>query len=99
MSKVYDSLQDFQCALSVDKHFIIEPINLINCGHSVCKTCLPKGNITEIKCKKCGFITYHDLNNVPVSKDLQKALKLFLSNIFAALEQDTTIKLNKLKSI
>ena len=30
-----ESLDEFKCALSDDyKHFLIEPIVLINCGHS-----------------------------------------------------------------
>jgi hypothetical protein len=94
-----ESLQDFQCALSDDQHYIIEPIPLVNCGHSVCKNCLPKGKVTEVKCKMCGVTTYHDdLNNVPVSRGLKQALKLYIGNIFAVLEKETEIKLDKLKS-
>jgi hypothetical protein len=94
-----DSLQDFQCALADDKHFIIEPIPLINCGHSFCKNCLPKEKVISIKCKVCGLITEQDLNNVAVSKGFKQALKLCLGNIFSVLEKETSHKLDKLKSI
>jgi hypothetical protein len=92
-----ESLQDFQCAFSNDKHFIIEPIVLSNCGHTVCKSCLSKGTITAIKCNVCGEISQH-INNTKESTSLRNALKFFLGNMFTILEKQTTIQLDKLKS-
>ena len=94
-----ETLTEFQCALSDDKHFIIEPITLANCGHSVCKSCLPNGKLSSIKCAKCGIITNQDLSKIQVSKALKQTLKYFLGDMLAVIERETSAKLNSLKSI
>ncbi len=51
-------LDEFRCALSDDNHFLINPIQLSKCGHSVCKDCLPKSSGYGLK--------YHvSISNLP----------------------------------
>ena len=93
-------LNEFICALSDDKHFLINPIPLSKCGHSVCKNCLPnETNVQSIECKKCGIITEDIFSEITVSKDFKQALKFCLGNIFEFIEKQTSSKLNELKSI
>jgi hypothetical protein len=93
-------LEKFRCALSDDNHFLINPITLSKCGHSVCKDCLPSDTkIQSIECKKCGAITEDVFSEIPVSKGFKQALKLCLGNIFELIESETSSKLNELKSI
>jgi hypothetical protein len=93
-------LDEFRCALSDDNHFLINPIPLSKCGHSVCKNCLPNDTkVQSIKCKICGIITEDVFSEISVSKGLKQALKLCLGNIFELIESETSSKLNELKSI
>ena len=94
-----DSLQEFKCALSVRRHYLIDPITLTNCGHSVCKKCLLNLNENFIECKTCGIETELDLCKIQVSKATQQALKFCFGNIFEILERDMSVKLNELKCI
>ena len=54
---------ELECAISDDKHFFKEPITLTNCGHSICRECLPKNQQGKIECKICGTVTERDLSN------------------------------------
>ena len=93
-------LDEFRCALSDDNHFLINPITLSKCGHSVCKDCLPNDSkVQSIKCKKCGVITEDVFSKISVPKGFKEALKLCLGNIFELIEKQTSSKLNELKSI
>ena len=94
-----DDLEELQCAYSDFKHFLIDPITLSNCGHSVCKNCLPNDKTCSIKCKICNIVTEQDFSKIQTSKALKQALKLCLSNIFEVIENETTLKLDELKSI
>ena len=92
-------LEEFRCALSEDNHFLINPIPLSKCGHSVCKNCLPNDSKVQlIECKKCGMITEDIFSEIPVSKSFKQALKLCVGNIFELIEKQTSSKLNELKS-
>ena len=94
-----ETLQDFVCSFSdSETHYLIDPILLTNCGHSICKNCLPNETINSIKCKKCGTKTEQDFSKIQVSKALQEALKFFLENIFEIIERKTISKLNEFKS-
>ena len=63
-----DSLDEFKCALSDDcLHFLIDPIVLINCGHSACKSCILNENSRKVTCKVCGIQTAIDLKTAKVS--------------------------------
>ena len=96
----YQILEELRCSLSDDRHFMIDPIPLSKCGHSVCKNCLPNDTkVHSIECKKCGVITKDVFSEIPVSKGFKEALKLCLGNIFELIESETSSKLNELKSI
>jgi hypothetical protein len=95
-----ETLDEFRCSLSDDNHFLINPITLSKCGHSVCKNCLPNDTkVQSIRCKKCGMRTEDVFREIPVSNGLKQALKLCLGNIFELIESETKSKLNELKSI
>ena len=93
-----DSLQEFKCALSTKPHYLVQPITLNNCGHSVCKSCLPNSKIT-VKCITCCVETEIDLSKIKVSKATQQALQFCFEYIFDILERDMSAKLNELKGI
>ena len=93
-------LEEFRCALSDDNHFLINPIPLSKCGHSVCKNCLPnETEVQSIECKKCGIITEDIFSEIQVPKGFKQALKICLGNIFEFIEKQASSKLNELKSI
>ena len=92
-----EPLKELKCAFSIDKHFLVDPIILSNCGHAICKSCLPDDKIDSIKCKICGVVTQQDFSQIPISKPLKQALQLCLGNIFELIERETTEKLNFLK--
>ena len=91
------SFVEFECALSIDKHFIKEPITLSCCGHSVCRNCLPKTD-SIIKCNLCGLITNRDLNNDKESISIKIALKRNLNSLLSILEKQANIQLENFKS-
>ena len=93
-----DVLADFKCALSIVKHFLIDPIPLTNCGHCICKNCLPNDKVNSIKCKICNTVTEQDFSKIQVSKPLKQALKLYYGDIFNIVENEFSAKLNELKS-
>jgi hypothetical protein len=93
-------LEEFRCSLSDDNHFLINPIPLSKCGHSVCKDCLPNDTkVQSIKCKICLMITEDDFSNIQVPKGFKQALRLCLGNLFELIEKQTSSKLNELKSM
>jgi glutathionylspermidine synthase len=94
-----ETLEELKCALSGEEHFVIEPITLTNCGHSICYKCIPKDNVNKIECKLCGLVTEQDFSKVQISKASQKLLKMCLEDIFKILEADTSLKLNEIKGI
>ena len=75
-------LEELKCALSDEEHFVIAPITLPYCGHSICKTCMLKSDLKEIKCKLCGLVSVQDFRKFEVSKGTQKLLKMCLEDIF-----------------
>ena len=82
--------EQLTCAFSNDKHTLNNPITLINCEHSVCKSCFPKTIInSNIKCTICKKET-------PI-KDFNTHLKSI--KIFEYIERDTVSKLVEWKSI
>jgi hypothetical protein len=36
-----EALENIECALSEEMHFLIGPITLNTCGHAICAKCLP----------------------------------------------------------
>lgn len=93
-----ENLDEFKCALSEDKHFIIEPILLIKCGHSACKACLPNDNTNIIKCKTCDVVSEFDSKASKVSIALRRTMKYVYEDIYKILETDMNSKLNYLKN-
>ena len=79
-------LEGLKCASSDQKHFVIEPISLINCGHSVCKKCISKNDLKEIKCKTCGLVSEQDLNKSQDSKGIHNLLKMCTQDRFKISE-------------
>ena len=94
-----ETLEELKCAISDEEHFFIEPIPLANCGHSICRTCIPNDDLIEIKCKICGLVSKHDFNKFQASKSSQKLLRIYLEDIFKILEAETSLKLNDLKGM
>jgi hypothetical protein len=95
-----ENLDEFKCALSDDNHFLINPITLSKCGHSVCKNCLLNDSkVQSIICKTCGMKTEDLFSEIPGPEGFKEALKLCLGNIFDLIESETKSKLNELKSI
>ena len=70
-----ETLEELKCACSDQEHFVIEPIPLIKCGHSICKKCI-QDNVKEIKCKLCGLVSKQDFTETVASKGTQKLLKM-----------------------
>jgi myo-inositol-1-phosphate synthase len=93
-----ENLDEFKCALSEDKHFIVESILLIKCGHSACKVCLPNDNTNIIKCKTCDVVSEFDFKSSKVSIALRRTMKYVYEDIYKILETDMNSKLNYLKS-
>ena len=92
-----DILGELKCGSSNEKHFLIEPISL-NCGHSICKKCIPKDNIKELKCHICGCVSKQDFSKFQVSKGIQNLLKLCLEDVFKSLETYASLLLQEIKS-
>ena len=87
----------FQCVLSQQRHFLIDPIKLVNCDHSVCKSCLQDGKITKIKCVVCEVISEIDYSKIQISEGLKQELQSSLGSIFKIVEKDTSSKVNEIK--
>jgi hypothetical protein len=92
-----ETTEELQCGSDNEKHFLIEPIPLTNCGHSICKKCIPKDSVKKIKCTICGLISSQDFAQFKVSKSTQKLLKMCLEDVFKILENETSLKLNEIK--
>jgi hypothetical protein len=86
-----ETLNELQCASSHEKHFIVEPITLAKCGHSICKSCIPK-YVKEIKCCICGLISEQNFDEFKVSKTSQKLLHLCIEDVFKILKVDANSK-------
>ena len=94
-----ETMQECQCALSThDKHFLIDPICLTNCGHSVCKSCLQDGKISSIKCFMCGMFSELNYSKVQVARGFKQSLKFCLDQIFEIIEKEFSSKFEKFKS-
>jgi hypothetical protein len=92
-----ESLSELFCAISLsDQHFLKDPITLINCGHSICKDCLPN---PPIKCGKCDKVTDRDLRNDKVSIIAKQMIKMNLSRMYKEIEKLTSENIDNVKSM
>lgn len=89
--------EEFECALSLDKHFLETPIAL-PCGHSVCRNCIPKGPNQKIVCKVCGVKTDRNILNDKESIGLRKAIQRNIGNLIEIIEKQMNNSLSLLKS-
>jgi hypothetical protein len=97
MMKISDGkLQEFECALSQDRHFIEQPIAL-TCGHCICKKCVPKELILPLKCNICTKITHRDIRNDEESVLSKKAFQLSINDLFLQIEKSFTQSMTHLK--
>ena len=93
--------EELECALSFNKHFVNEPILLSNCGHCVCKRCLPHPKDTDesIKCKICSEVTdiklICDKECVPVKKNLLRNV----GNLLEIIDEKMKKTINHILSI
>jgi hypothetical protein len=94
-----EALETIECALSEEKHFLIEPITLNKCGHSICAKCLPSKSVEKITCGICGIINEQDFANSSVSKPTQLFIKSCMGEIFKILKAENSCKLSELKGI
>ena len=42
-----ETVAELKCATS--DHFVVDPLSLSNCDHSICKKCAPQGSIKKNK--------------------------------------------------
>ena len=78
-------LEELTCASSDERHFVIKPLNLNNCCHSICKSCISSEEIKEIKCKLCGLVSKLDFTKFQASNTLQKLLQTCIGDVFNKL--------------
>ena len=93
-----DKLKEFECATSVDKHFLERPVAL-SCGHNVCKNCIPKVNFTHIKCNICDKLTTKDIRNDEESVLSKKAFQLSIDELYSQLYKSFNLSMKHLNGI
>lgn len=84
------SYQQFECALSHDRHFVKDPVILVTCGHFVCNGCF-KFNKKPIVCKICNCES-NDINDEV--KEAKRSFTENLSNFYEILEKQSLLSLN-----
>jgi hypothetical protein len=94
-------LEKLQCSISNEQHhFVIDPIELSGCKHSICRKCLPNDkNKCLIICKKCGSLNEQDFVNTPESIDVKNLFTQHIPDIFHALEVKMSIMMNNIQGI
>ena len=94
-----ETFEELQCGSTDETHFLIDPIPLTKCGHAICKKCIPKDDIKEIKCSICGLVSEQGFTQFEVSKATLKLLKIFLEDLLKILGTETSLKLNEVEGI
>lgn len=93
-------LNQVECALSIDRHFVKNPIEFKVCEHVVCQDCIPKKANSSIKCNICGMQTSVDqLINSPVSAKIKHLLKSNFANMLQILETEALNTVKKMKGM
>lgn len=80
-----ETLTLIECAQSVNKHIVYQPIQL-SCGHSICKSCIPNDSSHEIKCSICNEKNQINLRLCKESLLTKSILKLNVNELFEVLE-------------
>ena len=95
------TLEVFECAIAIDKHFLNKPIALA-CGHHICKECIPtkiENQNQSIKCNICNTITVKDLSNDNESKLFQSAFQFKINELFGVVEASFKRSLTEYKGL
>ena len=95
------TFEELECALSYNKHFVKEPVLLSNCGHCVCKKCLPctKDTDESIKCVICQEVT--DIKLITPDKEclpVKKNLLRNVGNLLKIIDEKTKNTINHILS-
>lgn len=88
--------EQFECALSTDRHFVLNPLVLTSCGHFACTTCT-QSCIKKYFCKICKKES--DEFNNEITSEVKRSFKENLENLYAILEKQTELSLNQLESM
>lgn len=89
--------EEFECALSLDKHIVKEPISL-QCGHCICKSCIPlESNAKNNTCKVCGKVNDRDLTLDSESIAIKKAIKRNLYGLLSVIVKQLEKSIENLK--
>ena len=94
-----DRYEEIICGLSTNKHFVKNPIVLVECGHSACKNCVLNENSNQFICKICDTKTIRDLRNEKESMATKRLIKIYLDDIHSFLEKQSFSQYTKLKGI
>ena len=90
------AFKEYECALSDDMHFIFEPIPL-PCGHSVCKSCIPKES--EYICNTCDELINSEKVYKTLSNSFQSSFKRNIESIYKIIEKQSIESFRNLKGI
>lgn len=91
-------LNQLSCSNSnVEHHILKEPLGL-DCGHCVCKSCIPNGAIVGIKCNKCGKYCVKDFRHAKPLILFEKMLEMSLDDLNAETDKQILENTEKLKS-
>jgi hypothetical protein len=91
------STKEFICSLSIDEHFVKEPIALSKCHHFVCKSCLLNQPILTVHCTKCDVSS----TNIPIieSQICNQKIEELIDLLIEGAEKRKIDKFQKLTSI
>lgn len=90
---------EFECALSLDKHFLRQPIHM-TCGHAICKQCLSNNANTQLlKCNICSQINKTDLNEFNESIIANKAFLTIIDQLATILNNQAAKSIEIFKSL
>lgn len=68
-----------ECALSTDKHIVIEQSIRLLCGHFTCKSCMQLNDDSSKECLNCKTNDVHKANRIDAqTDDLESKLKQLL---------------------
>ena len=80
-----------------EQHIFKDPVSL-DCGHCICKSCIPTKEAEKIKCNKCGEINDKNLKTVKELNVVNQMIEMNLAHLCLEIEKQSTENLGKLKS-